>query len=89
MQKYKVHENQNLFDIAAHVYADSSLAIALADANNLSLTAAILCGAEIIIPSFPKKINTIKAISARNIIPATSTPIDPLTGFRYQLQFPL
>lgn len=89
MKSYKVHENQNLFDVASHIYGDASAAILLAKINNLSLTDGLVCGQEIILGAAPIQSNIVKVITTRNIIPATTTAIHPLTGFRYELQLPL
>ena len=78
MKEYKVYENQTWFDIANHLYGDTSKAIDLANLNNQNVTEDLRPGQMIIYQSeIEKNILVIQSMAQNKSIPATA--IDELT----------
>jgi hypothetical protein len=71
MNDYKVYENQNLQDIAAHIYGRVDVVVDLALLNNLSITEKLQSGQVIKLVDAPINILVKKALDSREIIPAT------------------
>ncbi|MCH4829777.1 MULTISPECIES: LysM peptidoglycan-binding domain-containing protein [Flavobacterium] len=83
--QYTVYENQTLFDIAAHVYGRVDVVVQLALVNGISITERLIPGQIILLPNLEKDFATIKALSAREIIPATFTEIQVSAALDYLL----
>ena len=78
MKEYKVYENQTWFDIANHLYGDTSKAIDLANLNNQNVTEDLRPGQMIIYQSeIEKNKLVIQSMAQNKSIPATA--IDELT----------
>jgi hypothetical protein len=92
MNDYKVHENQSLLDVSAHVYGSTIYAVALSIFNNISLTDNLVAGQIIKLSDFPVNKLVLKSVESRNIIPATNTTeksnLDFL-GFAYEFAISL
>lgn len=90
MVNYKVHENQTLFDVAAHVYGRVDDVVALAVLNNLSVTQTLVAGQILKLIDAPSDALVKKSIESRNIIPATNNKDQSLKkGYGLPLIFPL
>ena len=78
MKEYKVYENQTWFDIATHLYGDTSKAIDLASLNSQNVTEDLKAGQIVFYPSeIEKNKYVISSMMTNNSIPATA--IDELT----------
>ena len=69
---YNSFEGQSLYDVAAAVYGDASLAIDLAIGNNLSVTQKLSPGQKIAIVEGKITANVLQVYKSASIIPATA-----------------
>lgn len=73
MQKVKVKLFQSLVDIAVQQYGTADGVVAIANANNISITDTLTVDAELKIPEFENtKPKILKYYAENNIIPATA-----------------
>lgn len=73
MKVYKVYENQTWFDVANHLYGDTSKAIDLANLNNQNVTDDLKAGQVILYHSeIEKNKLVIQSMAQNNSIPATA-----------------
>jgi vancomycin resistance protein YoaR len=77
MKEYKVYENQTWFDIANHLYGDTSKAIDLASLNNQNVTEDLKAGQIITYSLLEENKYVLLSMQSNNSIPATA--IDELT----------
>ena len=77
MMEYKVFDNQTWFDIAIHIYGDTSKAIDLANLNNQSVTEDLIAGQIISYQDLEINKLVIHSMGSNNSISATA--IDQLT----------
>ncbi len=70
MNEYKVHENQTLQDVSAHVYGRVDIAMDLALLNNISITEKLTAGQLLKLVDSPTNTLVKKVLDSRNIIPA-------------------
>ena len=75
--EYKVFDNQTWFDIAIHIYGDTSKAIDLANLNNQSVTEDLIAGQIISYQDLEINKLVIHSMGSNNSISATA--IDQLT----------
>lgn len=77
MMEYKVFDNQTWFDLAIHIYGDTSKAIDLANLNNQSVTEDLIAGQIISYQDLEINKLVIHSMGSNNSISATA--IDQLT----------
>ena len=75
--EYKVFDNQTWFDLAIHIYGDTSKAIDLANLNNQSVTEDLIAGQIISYQDLEINKLVIHSMGSNNSISATA--IDQLT----------
>ncbi len=82
---YKVYEGQSLYDVAAAVYGDTSLADELAIENNISITANLIAGQKINLVEAKQNQYVLKVFENTGAIPATAKKqlSDALDGIGY------
>ena len=69
---YKVYEGQSLYDVAAAVYGDTTLADELAFENNLSVTGDLTAGQKIKLVGAKQNQFVLKVYENAGIIPASA-----------------
>jgi hypothetical protein len=83
---YKVYEGQSLYDVAAAVYGDTTLADELAIENNISITENLMAGQIIKLVDAKQNQYVVKVYENAGIIPATAKKElldDALDGIGY------
>ena len=82
---YKVYEGQSLYDVAAAVYGDTTLADELAIENNISITANLTAGQKINLVEAKQNQYVVKVFENAGVIPATAKAAlqDALDGIGY------
>jgi hypothetical protein len=82
---YNVYEGQSLYDVAAAVYGDTTLADELAIENTISVTEVLAAGQKIKLVDAKKNQFVLKVFENAGIIPATAKKEleDALDGIGY------
>ena len=83
---YKVYEGQSLYDVAAAVYGDTTLADELAIENNISITANLIAGQKINLVEAKQNQYVLLVYENTGVIPATAKAAlvaDALDGIGY------
>ncbi|MFC4262481.1 hypothetical protein ACFOWM_06315 [Ferruginibacter yonginensis] len=75
-QQYSVHDGQSLFDVAACIYGDASIAFDLAIVNDLSITDKLVPGQKIQMVEAKIKQDVVRLYENNGTIPATAVSID-------------
>jgi hypothetical protein len=72
MRRITVKDNQSLFDISIQEYGSLTNIVALAFANDMSITDELTAGQDLLIPDLQTEQNVLKYYTENNIIPATT-----------------